>query len=118
VSDDSPQPPSEDDLRQQMMELAEESLRAVVLVTGQQTDGSPFWAFVAMSPTQLAAFREVEAAGGGYVLDEYGEILSAGAEAEPPQQVVAYMQRELGFDPDFEQQIIDSLIPPDGETGT
>lgn len=97
------------DVQQAALEALQQALdgttRVVVLVTGEQTNGRPFWAYVAMAPTDYLQFRQREAAGAGYSLHDFGEILEAGEASQPPPSVVQRMAEEEGFDPGFEARL-------------
>lgn len=75
--------------------IAERSV-CVVLVQGHNYDNEPIWAYVAVRLIDLEKFLEAQRAG-NFDPEQYGVIVEAGVGAFPPQETVAKMETEYGF---------------------
>lgn len=83
---------------------ADKNSAVIVLVKGKRKSGQPFYAYVAVPPSKLLAFKEAEKKG-NYMLDDYGEILKYGEGEEPSAEVIAEMKEKYNADADFEQKV-------------
>jgi len=90
------------------LEEADKSSAILMLIKGKRKGGGPFYAYLAVPPSKILAFKAAEAKG-NYMLDDYGEILAYGDEAEPPADVVKEMQEKYGADEDFEQKVLEAV---------
>lgn len=98
-------------------ENADDSLRILVLVTGELDDGSSHWAYASIPFTKYEAFKAAEAKG-DYDLGVYGRIVEHGAGKEPPAEIIQKMKDEHGADHKFEEELneimkqVDQLFKP------
>ncbi|GEM_PF-3276482 len=82
----------------------------VVLCQGQRGDGSPYWAYVQLAPTKAKAFKAAQAAGEAFDLEDFGEILAWGTDADVPADVQQRMEREHRVSHDFEQDLRNAVL--------
>ena len=95
-------------------EIIDECVEVILLVQGRNAQGRSFWAYAAMPPGRLEAFRAAEAAG-PYRLDEWARILRSGSGRQPPDPVRAEMEASHGALDDFERRVraLAALEPED-----
>lgn len=103
--------PAEQALYDELVTLLDGATEATLLVTGERAGGQPFWAYVAMPPSRIAAFKRAEAAG-GYDLAAFGRIIEHGSGDRPPLSVRNRMARDYGCDDAFEQRLASLFTPP------
>lgn len=114
VSDERGAYSAEFDILERLKELVDQEVAIITLVQGARTDGSPFWAYVAIPPSRYEAFKKAEATG-AYRLNDYGAILRSGEGQEPPGAVRQEMMDKYGADESFEVSLIEAMgpAPPD-----
>lgn len=74
--------------------LAEKTV-CILLVRGEDPEGGPIYAYVAVRADKLEAFMEAQKTGTFYP-EDYGMIIESG-EGEPSDEVKAKMRDEYGF---------------------
>lgn len=82
------------DLTRSEQIIAEKTI-CMLLVRGENPDGSPIYAYVAVRADKLEAFMKAQEEGLFYP-DDYGVIVEAG-EGEPDAEVQKRMEEEYGF---------------------
>jgi hypothetical protein len=101
--------------------LAEKTV-CVLLVRGENPDGGPIYAYVAVRADRLEAFMEAQSSGLFYP-EDFGVIIEAG-EGTPSAEVRKKMEEEYGFnhqmmidipDKDSARDITNSLEAPEGD---
>ena len=105
--------------------LAEKTV-CVLLVRGENPDGNPIYAYVAVRADKLEAFMEAQNSGLFYP-EDFGVIIEAG-EGNPSDEIRKKMEEEYGFNhqlmidiPDQKsaREITNSLeVPEDGENNS
>lgn len=88
----------------EQLEAADAQLSILVLSRGVTIDDKKFWAYIAIPPSKFEAFKAAEEAG-GYNIEDYGEIITAGEGDEPPDDVKAQIERDFGAMHDFEERV-------------
>ncbi len=82
------------------MDIFEEIMRqrivTILLMRGENPDGQPIYAYVAVRADRLEEFMEAQGSGVFYP-EDYGVIIEAG-EGEPPPEIRQKMKEEYGFD--------------------
>jgi hypothetical protein len=73
-----------------------ETVVCVLLVRGENPDGDPVFAYVAVRADRLDAFMEAQQSGTFYP-EDYGVIIESG-EGEPSAEIVRKMEEDYGFD--------------------
>lgn len=68
----------------------------ILLVRGEDPDGTPIYAYVGVRADKLKPFMEAQASGIFYP-EEFGVIVASGA-GEPDEETRARMERDYGFD--------------------
>jgi len=88
-------------------ELANADLTSAIisLSTGIQSDGTPYYVYLAVPPSKYAEFYRMSKERQTFNLENYGVILAGGPEASPPELVMEYMKEEYGFDENFEKAL-------------
>ncbi|HUN30676.1 MAG TPA: hypothetical protein VMU95_01550 [Trebonia sp.] len=74
--------------------IAEKTV-TILLVRGENPDGDPIYAYVAVRADKLKEFMAAQQ-GGTFYPEDYGEIIEAG-EGEPSDEVRHHMEAEYGF---------------------
>ena len=97
--------PSVEDLAQ-----ADKDLAILGYVHGTMDDGRPYYAYVAILPSKYREFHALSAAKKAMVIGNYGTVIAAGFEFEPPADVVQEMQDVYGFDEQFETKLKQEAI--------
>ncbi|MFM9890248.1 MAG: hypothetical protein ACKVOE_06365 [Rickettsiales bacterium] len=70
----------------------------IYLVTGgRDHTGRPAWYYIDVLPHRKLQFERVLRSG-AMSLTEYGTILQSGYGTKPPQQTIAFMKQEYGFE--------------------
>lgn len=85
------------DLTRSEKMLAEKAV-CILLVRGENEDGQPIFAYVAVRADKLDAFMEAQK-NEAFFPEDYGMIIEAG-EGEPSEEVKARMRDEYGFNHD------------------
>ena len=88
-------------------ELAQADQNTAILsyVHGTMEDGRPYYAYVAVKPSKYREFHALTAAKKAMVIGEYGTVVAAGFELEPPADVVKEMREVYGFDDEYETKL-------------
>jgi hypothetical protein len=114
----------EDDLSPDEIVLAQKTV-CILLVRGENEDGSPIYAYVAVRADRLQEFMAAQNDGTFYP-EDFGVIIEAG-EGEPSEDVRHKMRTEYGYNDEAEIGIpdeatargimanIDGLLPPGPE---
>jgi len=98
--------------------IAEKTV-CILLVRGENPDGKPIYAYVAVRADKLESFMEAQKSGMFYP-EDFGVIVEAG-EGEPTAEIRKKMETEYGFNhqmmvdiPDAEKahEITTNLTPP------
>ena len=79
-----------------------------ILVKGQKTDDTDFWAYIAIHPSKYEFFKIAEASG-EYNLNEFGNIIRHGIGSEPPEADKTYMKQNFDFDETLEKTLKENL---------
>lgn len=66
----------------------------IVLVTGEQADDKPFFAYVLIKPSKMKDFEQAQK-NPPYRVQDYGQILLWGESAEPPQGIEGIIMEKL-----------------------
>lgn len=85
--------------------IAEKTV-CILLVRGENPDGSPIYAYVAVRADKLETFMEAQKNGMFYP-EDYGVIIEAG-EGEPSEEVRRKMETEYGFNHQMMMDIPDA----------
>ncbi len=96
----------------------DEAPTVIMLVTGEDADGNPQWAYAKILAQNFLPFKIAEEEG-NYNLSDFGEILKFGAGKEPPEDVRREMQEKHGCDENFEDsfaQIMEKVITAFNDT--
>jgi hypothetical protein len=94
---------------QQELKAADAHSAIIAFVNGTMSDGRPYYAYLAVKPSKCQQFYERTAAGEPLILSEYGTVIIAGFASQPPENVVAFMQREFGYSDTFEANLRQQL---------
>lgn len=86
--------------------IAEKTV-CMLLVRGENPEGSPIYAYVAVRADKLEAFMKAQEEGLFYP-DDYGVIVEAG-EGDPDEEVQKRMEEEYGFNHDAMLDIPNSV---------
>ncbi len=88
-------------------ELAQADQETAILsyVHGTMEDGRPYYAYVAVKPSKYRDFHAMTAAMRPMVIGDYGTVVAAGFESEPPADVVKEMREVYGFDDQYEERL-------------
>jgi len=98
--------------------IAEKTV-CILLVRGENPDGQPIYAYVAVRADKLESFMEAQKSGMFYP-EDFGVIVEAG-EGEPSEEIRKKMETEYGFnhqmmvdipDSDKAHEITSNLKPP------
>ena len=90
----------------ELLAADESGERILVLSRGHMEDGTPHYTYLAVLPSKIMAFKKAEAEGGFYY-EDFGEILAEGDGLEPPEEVKKRMEKEYGFNHNFEEEVIE-----------
>lgn len=85
--------------------IAEKTV-CILLVRGENPDGKPIYAYVAVRADKLETFMEAQKSGMFYP-EDYGVIVEAG-EGEPSEEVRKKMESEYGFNHQMMMDIPDA----------
>ena len=85
--------------------VADQNTAIVSYVYGTMDDGRPYWAYVAIKPSMYREFHAITASTKAMVIGDYGTVIAAGFESEPPPEVVEEMHEVYGFDEQYEEQL-------------
>ncbi|MAR56516.1 MAG: hypothetical protein CMM93_04980 [Rickettsiales bacterium] len=66
----------------------------ILLCKGQMADATPYWAYLKMSVLQAKGLKAAQASGQPFSLQDFGEILAWGKEAEVPAEIRTAMERD------------------------
>ncbi len=83
----------------------------VVLCRGITEEDTPFWAYMAVKPSDAQLFKEARDKG-SFHLEDYGTVIEWGDGHTPPDAIKERMYKEYGVRDDYEeklQRIIDKL---------
>jgi len=89
------------------METSDTSI--VALYRATSLDGKPFFAFVAIAPSNYLDFQKAVASGDPMDVTSFGEVLETGWGDEPDEQTLENMRENYGCDPDFEQKLLNAI---------
>ena len=84
---------------------ADNDMAILGYVHGTMEDGRPYYAYVAIIPSRYREFHALTAAKKAMVIGQYGTVIAAGFESEPPAEVVKEMQEVYGFDDQYEAKL-------------
>jgi hypothetical protein len=73
----------------------------IELNQGTLDDGTPYWAYIAVTPSKYHEFKRLTAAHQPFRLDAYGTILRYGFATDVPADVKEHMKQECGCDEHF-----------------
>ncbi len=85
--------------------IAEKTV-CILLVRGENPDGNPIYAYVAVRADKLEEFMEAQKSGMFYP-EDYGVIVESG-EGEPPEDVKERMEKDYGFNHELMVDIPDT----------
>ena len=68
----------------------------MVLCRGAMADGTPYWAYVKMSPLKGEAMQAARASGQPFQLQDFGEIIRWGKGDQVPRKIKKEMEAEYG----------------------
>jgi hypothetical protein len=100
---------------QEELVAADETSAIIALSQGKLSDGSPYYAYIAIKPSLYREFCARTKAGDALTLSDYGTIITIGYDAEPPAEVVAEMREKYGFENDYETKLINEAKGQQGE---
>ncbi len=80
----------------------------IALVTGEDAEGNPQWAYAKISAQNYALFKAAEEQG-NYSLADFGEILQYGHGKEPPEAIKHEMKEQYGCDEHFEESLAEMM---------
>jgi hypothetical protein len=89
---------------------ADKDLYILGYVHGTMEDGRSYYAYVAIIPSKYREFHAMTAAKKAMVIGQYGTVIAAGFESEPPADVVKEMHDVYGFDEQFESKLKQEAI--------
>ncbi len=87
----------------------DENNAILAYTSGSMPDGRSFYAYVAVIPSKYFSFMEATAKRTEMVLEEFGEVLEAGFEPSPADDVRQYMREKFGFDEEYERKLMFDL---------
>ena len=93
-------------LSQEELVAADETSAILALSQGKLSDGSPYYAYIAIKPSLYREFDVRTKAGDALTLSEYGTVITIGYDTEPPADVAAEMREKYGFENDYETNLI------------
>lgn len=87
----------------------DEALGITTLVTGT-VNGEDFWAYVDVDPSKFEDLQKVIENKEPYTLTDYGSVIKYGLGGhQPPEEVVEEMKEKRGFDPEFEDKLMNDV---------
>ncbi len=81
----------------------------LVLVQGEDNSGSEQWAYALIHPEKLMDFKIAEASENGYILEDFGKVLSSGSGKNPSQEIIDEMKERYGADENFEENFVGAI---------
>lgn len=76
----------------------------IILVTGEDAESQPQWAYVKILAQNYVPFKTAEEKG-NYNLSDYGTILKSGRGKTPPDSIRKEMHEQYGCEEDFEESL-------------
>lgn len=92
-----------------MLERSDCANRIIEFVQGTKANGLPFFAYIAVPPSKLIAFKRAERRG-SYNLQDYGEILEMGDTLIPTPRIVSRLRKRYGINPSLRQDFVNELL--------
>lgn len=84
---------------------ADSDMAVLGYVHGTMEDGRQYYAYVAIKPSKYREFYALTAAKKAMVIGQYGTVLAAGFDSQPPADVVKEMREVYGFDDQYEAKL-------------
>ena len=84
---------------------ADNDMAILGYVHGTMEDGRPYYAYVAIIPSRYREFYALTAIKKAMVIGQYGTVIAAGFESQPPAEVVKEMREVYGFDDQYEAKL-------------
>lgn len=100
-TDGTPKPPSDTAL-----EEADTSAAILTYTSGTTQDGTPYYAYIAVTPSLYAEFHRKTTNRESMQLSDYGTIVAAGFDVEAPDDVARAMRETYGFDDRYEYKLV------------
>ncbi|MDX1950438.1 MAG: hypothetical protein SFT90_08110 [Rickettsiales bacterium] len=94
---------------QDFKKLVDDDLKIVFLITGEDENSSPIFAYVRMKASDYFSFMNNIDNPNGLELSNFGEIVSYG-NGEPSKEVKREMFEKYGTSDDFQQNLIDNML--------
>lgn len=88
----------------QTEETQDNTLYTLVLVSGEDMEGKPQWAYALIPADNYLSFKVAEQQG-EYSLADYGRVLSYGEGSTPPDDIRHEMNDTYGANPEFEAEL-------------
>ncbi len=95
----------------EQLQETDKTVGILVLVQGEKSDGSQFYAYVVIAPSKYQSFLQAEKIG-NYNLEDYGEIVKISDGFEPPAEIRKEMHKKYGTDSNFIRNLEKQIIPP------
>ncbi len=76
---------------------------------GTLEDGTPYWAYIAVTPSKYKEFKRITAEHQPILLTDYGNILKYGFDKQVPDSVKEEMNREYGCNDNFLTSLANDL---------
>lgn len=80
----------------------------MILCRGVRADGSSFWAYMCIKPSNAKAFRDARS-NGMMSLEDYGTVLEWGEGTDPSDEVKLRMERDFGMNHNFEDELLRAI---------
>lgn len=97
--------PSTNDLQQ-----ADQDTVILGYLHGDMNDGRPYYAYVAIQPSKYSELHALTAARKSIVIGNYGTVIAAGFNSEPPPEIIQEMRDIYGFDEQYEAKLKQEAI--------
>jgi hypothetical protein len=95
---------------------ADEEESILAYTNGTTVEGTPFYVYIAVRPSKYAEFYDACVNKQPINnIEEYGEVIASGYEANPPADVVKQMREEYGFNEKFLDEMEKEALKQQGE---
>ncbi|NDF12229.1 MAG: hypothetical protein EB060_05400 [Proteobacteria bacterium] len=84
------------------LKMADQEVAVIILCKGQSMEGKPYYAYLQIVPSKIAAFKAAQQKG-DFLLEEYGTILKWEFAEAPSEQVKRDMEIVYGVNHHLEQ---------------
>lgn len=89
---------------------SDKTVGIISYTTGVFEDGRPYYAFITVKPSKYAEFHRMTKERRALKLTDYGIIITGDFLPEAPADVVRHMEKEYGYDFDFEEKLKEEVV--------